>query len=72
MSAPKHITPQELAERWGLKPSTLADWRVQGRGPRFFKPGQTPKARVRYRLEEIEDWERRNQHENTGELSRPA
>lgn len=32
MSARKHLTPVELAERLHLKPATLAMWRVEGRG----------------------------------------
>ena len=62
------LSPQQLAERWGLRPATLADWRVKGQGPPFLKPGRTLKARVRYRLNDVEDWERANQHRNTGEL----
>jgi hypothetical protein len=62
------LTPQQLAARWALRPATLAEWRVKGQGPRFLKPGHTPKARVRYRLDDIEDWERANQHQHTGDL----
>jgi hypothetical protein len=62
------LTPQQLASRWGLRPATLADWRVKGQGPRFLKPGRTLKARVRYRLDDIEAWEQANQHEHTAAL----
>jgi hypothetical protein len=64
-----YLTPQQLADRWGLRPATLADWRVKGQGPRFVKPGRTLKARVRYSLDEIEAWERANQHDHTADLT---
>lgn len=30
----------EAAARLGVKPNTLAKWRMQGRGPRFVKIGR--------------------------------
>ena len=63
------LSPQQLADRWGLRPATLAGWRVKGQGPRLLKPGRTLKARVRYRLEDIEAWELANQHEHTAGLT---
>lgn len=33
----KHLTPKEAAERLGFALSTLANWRVQGYGPRYIK-----------------------------------
>ena len=43
------VSPAEAANRLGVEPSTLANWRWSGRGPRYVKIG----GRVRYRLLEI-------------------
>lgn len=56
----QHLTTDELAKRWGLSANRLRQWRVEGKGPSFIKLGTTPKAPVRYRLEDIEDFERDN------------
>lgn len=50
------ITQQELAERWNISPSTLQKWRVQGKGPAYYKLGRL----VRYGIAEILDYERRH------------
>ena len=57
---PTHLTPPQLAERLHRKPQTLANWRVQGDGPRFI-PGRP----VLYPLAEVEAWERANTVSNT-------
>jgi len=46
------ISPEEAAERLGVRPSTLANWRYRGGGPPYIKVG----GRVRYRLAELGDW----------------
>lgn len=46
------VSPEEAAERLGLKPSTLANLRWSGRGPRYCKCG----GRVRYRLVDLAEW----------------
>jgi excisionase family DNA binding protein len=43
------LSPQELAETFGLSPDTLADWRSQRRGPAYLSVGRKiwyPKDRV--------------------------
>lgn len=40
---------------------TLANWRYQGRGPRFVKVGR----HVRYRRSDVEAWLERNAREST-------
>lgn len=55
------ITPEILGNRWGLTPSTLSQWRWNGRGPKFLKIGR----RVLYRLEDIESFENKRQHQST-------
>ena len=43
------VSPEEAANRLGVEPSTLANWRWAGRGPRYVKIG----GRCRYRLLDI-------------------
>ena len=52
------LTTDQLADRWGLSANRLRQWRVAGTGPNFLKLGDGPKAPVRYRLEDIEEFER--------------
>lgn len=46
------ITPPQLSARIGIKETTLANWRVLGRGPRFIRVGRS----IRYRSEDVEAW----------------
>lgn len=43
------LTAEEAAELIGLKPQSLAVWRMEGRGPRFRKVGRL----VRYSAAEV-------------------
>jgi predicted DNA-binding transcriptional regulator AlpA len=45
-------TQEEAASFLGLKPSTLAAWRHQGRGPRYLKIGRS----CFYLESDIEAW----------------
>jgi excisionase family DNA binding protein len=45
----------------GVSVGTLANWRYQGRGPRFVKVGR----HVRYRRADVESWLDRNAREST-------
>ncbi len=47
------INEKTLAERWGIKPMTLSQWRWNGRGPKFMKIGR----KVLYRLQDVETFE---------------
>ena len=49
-----HLTQRELAKRWNKSEGPLERFRSEGIGPRFLKIGGT----VRYRLEDIEAYER--------------
>ena len=52
--APKiRFNQVELAERWGMSPSTLERWRVEGVGPCYLRL----RGRILYRLEDIEAFE---------------
>lgn len=54
------LTTDELATRWRMKTNTLRRWRVDNMGPPYIKMGSGPKATVRYRLSDIENFEDRN------------
>ena len=44
------LTPAELANEWGMKTTTLANWRSAGDGPKFTKIG----GKVFYRRQDIQ------------------
>lgn len=52
---PKFLTAAEVSQRWGgaVGTGTLANWRVQGKGPAFVKLG----SKVRYPVTQLEEWE---------------
>lgn len=52
------LTPKELAQRLKVTDGTLRKWRVFGSGPKFIKLGEGSKAPVRYRIEDVEAFER--------------
>lgn len=43
---------KETARQLAIHPGSLANWRVQGRGPRFFKIG----SKVMYDRAEVQAW----------------
>ena len=56
------LTPEVLAKRWSISLSTVARWRSEGMGPAFLKL----RGHVRYRLEDIESFERQTLQSATG------
>ncbi len=61
---PKEVlTPEELANRLGMHVGSLANWRVVGKGPKFFQSGKG--GRVRYRRDAVEAWEKRKERAST-------
>ena len=48
---------EELAERWGMSPRTLENWRAKGEGPTYIKIG----GQVRYKYESIKKYEESQQ-----------
>ena len=52
------LTSKELAVRWKMSEQMLRVWRVKNKGPNYFKLGEGKKASVRYRLEDVEAWEK--------------
>lgn len=56
----RHLTQRELADRWNKSEATIERYRSDGVGPRFLKIG----GAVRYRLEDIEAFERECLYDN--------
>lgn len=56
-----NLTPDQLAERWGLPVSTLGNWRWTGQGPVFVKLGK----RVSYRVRDVENFEEQKLRRDT-------
>jgi excisionase family DNA binding protein len=48
------LTDIEVATRLGVSRFTLRAWRIKGHGPKFLKMGRA----VRYRLEDVDEYER--------------
>ena len=46
------VSPDETARRMGITRDTLANWRIEGKGPPYVKVG----ARVRYRLIDLAEY----------------
>jgi predicted site-specific integrase-resolvase len=59
---PEHVTQAALARRWQVSPRTLERWRSDGTGPAFVRIG----GQVRYRLEDVEAYERRQRRQSAG------
>lgn len=53
------LTPKEVAARLKVTDGTLRKWRCYGYGPWFIKLGERSKSPVRYRLEDIEAFEKK-------------
>ena len=56
MSSSDYLTATQLAQRWGVHPTTLQRWRLAGKGPSYFR---TP-GFVLYPLAEVEQYEKAN------------
>ncbi|WP_409562171.1 helix-turn-helix domain-containing protein [Hyphomicrobium sp. B1] len=53
---PVYLTTAEVAAMIRIKPRTLEDWRLDGKGPPATKLGKGNVARVVYRLEAVLQW----------------
>lgn len=47
------LTLKQLAERWGMKPGTLKNWRREGKGPRAVRLGDGPRARTVFKVSDV-------------------
>jgi hypothetical protein len=52
------LTTKELAERWAMAVGSLENWRQQARGPRYYKMGGSPNSDVRYKIKDVEKFEK--------------
>jgi predicted DNA-binding transcriptional regulator AlpA len=57
------LTENQVSKRWQLSTKTLQLWRAKGWGPKFIKYGPGIRGLVRYRLSDIEEWERQQERE---------
>ena len=48
-----YLTPQELADRWGITRVWLYTLKGKGQVPKFRKKGLGPKARVEFPISEV-------------------
>ena len=46
------LTPEAVAEKLGVAPKTLANWRSMDTGPKHYKVGRF----VRYKEPEVREW----------------
>lgn len=58
---PTFLTPDDLANRWSITPTTLSQWRWNGRGPKFLKIGR----KVLYDAQDVEFFEDQKRHQST-------
>lgn len=59
----RHLNQRQLADRWDLSEATLERWRSEGIGPIFLKL----QGQVRYRIEDIEEFETNSLRKSTSE-----
>ncbi|MBP7003519.1 helix-turn-helix domain-containing protein [Amaricoccus sp.] len=59
----EHLTQGALADRWNISPRTLERWRWLGQGPQYLKVG----GQVRYRLADVEAYERNQLRASTAD-----
>ncbi len=52
----KLLTNEQAAERLGIQPGTLENWRVRKFGPPYIKMGKV----VRYEINEVDRYKREN------------
>lgn len=60
------LHPRTVAERYGMTPESLANWRRDGKGPRFIRLGTGKRPRVMYRMADILEWEKSNEQRKHG------
>jgi predicted DNA-binding transcriptional regulator AlpA len=59
------LTTGQAAEMLAIQRETLADWRVQGRGPRFL---QLSLRCIRYRRSDVEKWIAQRERRSTSDF----
>ncbi|WP_395105270.1 helix-turn-helix transcriptional regulator [Actinomadura sp. SCN-SB] len=62
----KHLTIEDLAERFGVPVRTVYSWNSEGTGPRYMKIGR----HARYKLADVIAWENERYAETGGSATR--
>lgn len=57
MTQENHLTTDQLADRWQMSSGTLRNWRQNKKGPKWIKMGKGKRAPVRYRMNDVLDYE---------------
>lgn len=57
---PALLTAEQVAERYGMTKESLSNWRLAGKGPAYIRLGSGSRARVMYRVADVEEWELNN------------
>jgi hypothetical protein len=52
------LHPTQVAQRYGMTPESLANWRREGKGPPYVRLGNGKRPRVMYRVDDVLEWER--------------
>lgn len=51
------LPPPAVAARYSMTPESLANWRREGKGPRWIRLGDGKRPRVMYRMADVIEWE---------------
>ncbi len=54
------LTPKQLCERWKVADNTLRKWRGANLGPASIQLGDGRNSEVRYRIDDVEAFEKSN------------
>ena len=58
------VSENKMAPMIGVEPQTLQNWRVSGRGPRWYK---LPSGGVRYDVDEVLAWAKSQPRRSTSD-----
>ena len=50
------LTGDDIEKEYGIKKSTLRDWRYLGKGPEYIKLGDGKRGHVLYKRAALEQW----------------
>lgn len=53
---PLAFSTDDAAKLLGVSAKTLANWRCLGKGPAYIRLGNSPRAQVLYRYEDLNVW----------------
>jgi hypothetical protein len=67
----EHLSPADLAAREGVTVAAVYKWNYTGEGPAYFRT-RGDRGPVRYRIEDVLEWERGRLAERQREVARGA